>query len=1228
MNSFDKIVRFSLRVSFIVFVFTLSSFGQTSLIVEQNKAQVNELSDYNLSFQTNIGDYAHINKGQLVITLPSGFSTETLDSVEIIDDFKHIQYTIKKIENDVLSTRLFLNRDRSYDDDDDDDDGNGLSNIYPSDTTVLINVTIKLSKIHNPSKSGDYQLSLLGLRDNKKIAIGPLLSDPFRINPSSVYTITVTPSGIMNLKAGDVQQFSASAFDAFGNKIEGAVFEWSLFECSNCIGQFVDSTLHVTRIGEGIAQATAGGVSGFSETITVTPGDLSRMTLQIDETQFVGNVINHNAAVILYDAFNNLKTDYDLSANPIELVLSSGELNKYVLDDNMYQVGGVVRLKEFELIYSGLSGQVDIYAFNGFVSSNVELVHFNNYDIIDVQNVNGETISSVFAGQPVKLNILLQNNGNLKFDNLQITYRWKSDSSRLHPLPISPVNPGELIELSVLLPSLNSVGAIDELIVSTYSEYLRDSLTITSVRNFTVEVLDVAQLSIVPESFKPDTIIHQIPFDISFDVQVGGFAQTIDSTKLSIVVVDKLTQQAIAELYNGRPEHLSFIDGVISYGSISAMLNSNVLQDNGWYDVVMDYQLFSSGNMLTLSEPLVDSMFIFFDNGITLVEGSLTPKIVYAGTNVSFEFELNLESDVAYEFHGNLSSFRLFDNSFSSSTNLFLDTDSLYPGLNKLRSAAISIQPEQVGIDLFSEADFVFCLPGVADSLKYHVSFNEPIAVFELPLVQIVDLEVVAPNAPIVNSSQAVQFKASVVNLSSSSIDSVLLELKTIDGYSTIVNSIIASEAVQSSDTAIVYFDVIAASSEMSLPESFRVDLAGSTIGMIAPVNNSAFLIIEEPARLELNYRINGIENVFGFVVKQSEQIHLQLDMDNVGTAEVNHGTYQLVISGLNDNRPDTLVGDLFADSTIDLSFVAPAFDTVLNFEFVILEKPIDINIGSEALLDIDMLDFSVLTISNAAEVIVEPKILGSNLVLPGRSKEIIELTFTNNSSSSLNSIEIKTIDLSLFSTSHNSLDVSDVLVVGNTFFKENEEKISTTTAGGSMLLFWFTDFVIAAQETRVIQLVVEFKESNNKELLLEILEEEIKAVYIDGPNIGQDVIIKSTANDHHVLSYHVVLKGTSLEDSFIIENNPINPQLQPVQFTYELTEEASIEFQMFTLTGEEVFRAYYQAGSFGASVGENIIAWDGRNNSGEMVLNGVYIASILNKATGDYARIKVAVVK
>lgn len=1240
MNSIDKFLRFIISVSIIFSIFAVSAFSQTQLIVEQDNAQVNELSDYYLSFTTTIGNYAKINKGQLVVTLPNGFAVEALDSVEVIDDYCKINYSVTKIEIDQQSIYLYLNRVKIINTFDD----GALDDVYPSDLNCPINVTIRLSKIQNPIQTGDYQISFIGLQDNQKIAIGPLLSDPFTITTASVASITVTPSDDIILKAGTQQAFSASAFDQYGNEIEGVEFDWSLSFCSRytsiCIGELTGSSLYVTKTGSDNVQATAGEVTGYSGRIEVTPGELSSITVDGYDTQFVGNVILRGF-VRLYDNFGNLKSDYDLEASPIEVISDHGELTNNILDDNNYQVNGVVKLENFNTTYNGSSGLVGLRAQNDNINTDSIFTmyfafYFNNYDIIDLQDISNNSVVSLIEGEISTADILIRNNGNVKAEIVNISYYWQSRPDSITTLSLSPSNVEYIDKVAISLTPVLQVGEIDNLVISTESKFvnLGPAIFTTDEKIFPIEVLAKSEIQLVAESFEPDSIINKIPFDISFDVVTNGIAGEIDSTRLVVSVLDNINRQIIGDVYAGSPVYSSYDGNVIHYENIPAVLNTEQEFQSGWYPIALSHQLFTEGIGFSLTEPFVDSIYVNFDYSfaeISLIEGSLTPKIVYAGTNVSFEFKINIESSMPYVFHGALSQFKIFDELFSLSTNLFLETDSLYPGENTLRSASICIQPELVGRDLFAEAVVSFCLSGVDDTMTFVTNFTPasiPIKVLELPLVQILDLEVIAPNAPIVNSSQEIQFKATVANLSSNLLDSVQLELKTIDGASTITNPIVSALNIQPFDTAIVMFNVIAAPTSQSLPESFRVNLYDVSIGTAEPINNSAFLIIEDEAMLKFTYRVNGVENEDGLVVNQGDNIQLQLDLKNYGTAQVTNGRYQFIVSGITSNDPDTFTAFFSSDFTLDFGFVAPALDTKINFAFSVLEVPLDINYNAPAQMLNDSFEFSVLIVSNNADLVVEPVFLNSNLVLPGRSKEMFDLSITNTSNKILNSIQIDFINFNLLTPSHQSIEVRDVLDIGNSYFSEDGEKISRTTAGGDELIFWFTDFIIAPQQTRTISLVAEFKEISHKELLIELLQSKFNATYSDGPNIGKDVMVTSVSGEDEILSYHVVFKGSSLDESFIIENNPFNPTIEPVQFAYELTEDTPIEFQMFTLTGEEVFRAFYPAGTFGASTGENIITWDGRNNSGDMVLNGVYIASIINNLTGEYARIKVAVVK
>jgi hypothetical protein len=104
--------------------------------------------------------------------------------------------------------------------------------------------------------------------------------------------------------------------------------------------------------------------------------------------------------------------------------------------------------------------------------------------------------------------------------------------------------------------------------------------------------------------------------------------------------------------------------------------------------------------------------------------------------------------------------------------------------------------------------------------------------------------------------------------------------------------------------------------------------------------------------------------------------------------------------------------------------------------------------------------------------------------------------------------------------------------------------------------------------------------------------------------------------------------KGQDLPASLVIQDNPFNPEVSPAVLSYELTAPSAIEFRVFTLAGEEVYSRDIPEGAASTAVGENLVTWDGRNNRGGLVLNGVYICSVKVVRTGQVARTKLALVK
>ena len=96
---------------------------------------------------------------------------------------------------------------------------------------------------------------------------------------------------------------------------------------------------------------------------------------------------------------------------------------------------------------------------------------------------------------------------------------------------------------------------------------------------------------------------------------------------------------------------------------------------------------------------------------------------------------------------------------------------------------------------------------------------------------------------------------------------------------------------------------------------------------------------------------------------------------------------------------------------------------------------------------------------------------------------------------------------------------------------------------------------------------------------------------------------------------------------------NPFGePGNEETVFVYYLKENTDVSFRIFTLTGGLVWsRSYSAADPQGAqglhSMGMGAVGWDGRNDNGLRVLNGVYIL-VMDTGYGDIAKTKVAYVK
>jgi len=91
---------------------------------------------------------------------------------------------------------------------------------------------------------------------------------------------------------------------------------------------------------------------------------------------------------------------------------------------------------------------------------------------------------------------------------------------------------------------------------------------------------------------------------------------------------------------------------------------------------------------------------------------------------------------------------------------------------------------------------------------------------------------------------------------------------------------------------------------------------------------------------------------------------------------------------------------------------------------------------------------------------------------------------------------------------------------------------------------------------------------------------------------------------------------------------NPFKAGIGKTYMVYDLKQSSNVIITIYDLLGQEVWRKSYEAGENGGREDNNIVTWDGRNLSGEVVGNGGYICRIWVERENRYMVGKIAVAK
>ena len=954
---------------------------------------------------------------------------------------------------------------------------------------------------------------------------------------------------------------------------------------------------------------------------------LQRILIDVPSQQVVGQPLRGPVSLILIDSEGGLVTDYDLAADPITVTSLTGELSNNLLDNPDWFSGGVIDFTDAGIVYTGNTGPVDLIASNSTVTSQTLRVSFSGYQIRHAEYPSGDSIGAVHTDLPTLITVQLVNGGDMTgVPDPSVKAFFRSGGGSLKAF-YHGRSQGVPDTMNLELPTEGLALGEDTLVLVSEALFsIADELvSFTDTAALPVVIRPTMAVEVVQGSLAPDSVYAGTEFDVSLDVAAEGITPPIDSTRLSISLLDEFGDPA-AVILNDLVSASLFDTDLLHYEGLEGLVDASLELPSGWYDLDVEYTTYLGGQMVHFGSTAQDSMLILPAVTLEYVSGSLSPTLIAGGIENGFEFDLTLSGADPLLLDSASSFFILRGEDFVSGVGFSLPDDTLHPGVNTVETGQIYVPAALAGSQIEPELFLDFYHPGAANRLSMTSDFEgASIAVGSVALIQIVEVKVVAPNGPTVNTGQDFQISCVLANLAETPMSPFDIQL-TSNGSSEF-EPVLTVPGIAGYSQVEVFFD-LTADDEPNESELFRVDIASLGVTQQPPIDNIAILTIQRPANLFVTSLLVGADSNY---VDIGESFDLILGIGNSGQASATNGRFKISTNGIYLGLPD---GAMEVETVIPvgdvrgIQFVAPEFDTLINITVELIERPYDINYGvpapiSDTLIEIEL---AVTSLDISLEVGAADSV--TNVVWPGGLSELIRLKLKNSGVSSVTSVRLESIVFKFTNSDGTPGDVWSLIEVGSTALYEGENKVTTATAGGNRLKLTFADFIVGPGEETELALRSRVKAEAGSEFGISLVTGDVTAGFAAGPLMGRTVPVVSTEGGDVIIEEPFVSFDPNLSGSFMMRNNPFNPREEEAEFRYFLDRSEDVTFRVLTLTGELVLERFFPEGSNGAREGENVVFWDGRNEGGREVLNGVYMVVLTTEITGRQVTLKAAVLK
>lgn len=962
-----------------------------------------------------------------------------------------------------------------------------------------------------------------------------------------------------------------------------------------------------------VLEGISGALRFVTDTILVLPGGLEKFEWNLVSPQISGAPFSPPATLSAKDRFGNLKTNFDASGDSVVLSAQpTGGWEKGILKNSSDFVSGTADLAALGVVFFGPAGS---YLFNAASASGKS----GSSGAIEVRSIFVDSFSlnpaSVIRGQStdIAFRVTNQSPGPFVLDGVKLLAAGRELFLPLPALPDTLTASGRnAYSAAAAIPGDFPMGKFP--VQLELSGRFGDSFS--AIRTGVLDSLAVA------DSLFLRPAAGGLNFEQVSKSRLYGFSAKMINQSNFDVVLDSATRLVFGRSGISRSFAISTTTLLarLSEGGVAFRADSfpTGLPSGGYAASLVVFGR-RDGVALADSFSLGDSIVLEDPSRLYYAAGSIAPRSVLLDVPLNIRLRLGNSGQAA--FHADTLSQLVLVHGNDSLRGYLQPAASIVAGppveLDFWITRLLGAPPKGI----FNWRASVK-LSGAENGLAVDTLLSLPDSVALVPppglVLDSVWAQTPSPNR--VNSDRSFPVRVRLFNPSPETLSATWLYVK--DGNAQLASLLVGFLAPQ--EFLEKSLTVPADSSRLG-PVNYRIEvLPGYGTVSSAPAEltvkmDQISVLRQRKAVLDFSPAIVSPPSATSGMLAAGQALTLSIQLRNFGEAPVGAGRIRLKAV------PPLLT--FLSDSSAAVSAAQPAVFQLLAKEVVDSGRlvaswapaPDDSNTAAPADVAADSVSVPFKILPARAALLGEAREQARALLYAGEPSTPLELAFTNSDASGSHLFLLKKISIGISGLN---------LAGGNSGFESATLSDGVQTASAAMeqgrLAFTFSPPVrIETGGNRRFSLTVK-PEAAGQSFRFYTRADLVEAVDSASGGAAPALLVKPNGEPFaYTTSVFTTAAGVGLAASLVSYPNPFSPPAEKIQIAYRLSAASEVEMKIYTLTGERVFEKTFASGA-----GINQIEWDGTNGRGETVKNGVYIAVLRSKTTGETTRQKLAVVK